>query len=947
MAESVVSFLLDRLASLIKEEVRLLSGTRAEMQDIVEELERIKAFLRVADAKEDSDPQLKVWVKQVRDVAYQIEDALDIFRLSHSCYHRPGCHVSLHELSCIFNKLKARQRIATDIQSIKSKVRTLSEGQQNYKLDVDPGSSKVHKHQYSQGDALLLEEADLVAIGEPKRQLIELLMQEGGNTGRQAVAVVGMGGLGKTTLAKQVYKDARVKKNFKVHAWITVSQSFKIKQLLRHIVEKIFKVIRKPVPEEVDRMDTNQLRERIKKLLQHSRYLIVLDDLWHIDAWDVINHALPNNKGSRVMITTRNASVASASCMNNHGKLYHLEPLSPEESWTLLCRKTFQEESCPPNLEEICRCILSKCGGLPLAIVAIGAVLAMKDKKNIEDWAAVCGSIGAEIEENDQLDNMKRLLYLSFSDLPYHLKSCFLYLSIFPDLYKFEYMRLIRLWIAEGFVIEKEGKTPEEVAESYLKELLDRSLIEAEEIATDGRVKSCRIHDLLREIVVLKSREQNFAAIEKEQGTMWPEKVRRLSIFNTLQNVQQKRIPSKLRSLLIFGVEDSLTEFSIPKLFPRGLPLLTVLDLEGAPLETFPKEVVNLLLLRYLSLRGTRVKQIPSSIKKLRNLETFDLKHSHVVELPAEILNLKRLRHLLVYRYEVESYARFNSRYGVKVPAGICGLQSLQKLCFVEANQDNGALVAELGRMNQLRRLGIFKLRPEDGVTLCLSIEKMLNLRSLSVSSVEKDKIIDLTHISCPPQFLQRLYLTGRLENLPHWISSLQNVVRLFLKWSRLKEDPLVHLQGLPNLVHLELLQVYEGDCLHFKAGGFPSLKLLGIDKLDELKLVIMDKGAMPCLEKLIIQRCRLLKKVSGIEHLQDLKLLEFFDMPKELIRPFHPDGGEDHWKVAHIPEVYSSYWNIGGWDVYSLEITDGESTSHQGTTSAMRRLEPNILWKA
>ncbi|KAH0974600.1 hypothetical protein GBA52_016499 [Prunus armeniaca] len=832
MAESVVSFLLDRLASIIEDEVRLLSGTRAEMEDIVEELERIKAFLRVADAKEDSDPQLKVWVKQVRDVAYQIEDALDIFRLSHSCYHRPGCHVSLHELSCMINKLKARRRIATDIQGIKSKVRSLYEGHQNYKLDVDLGSSKVQKHQYSQGDALLLEEADLVAIGEPKRQLIELLMQEGGHAGRQAVAVVGMGGLGKTTLAKQVYKDARVKKNFKVHAWITVSQSFKIKKLLRHIVEKIFKVIRKPVPEEVDRMDTNQLREKIKKLLQHSKYLIVLDDLWHIDAWNVINHALPDNKGSRVMITTRNAfvaSVASASCMNNHGMVYHLEPLSPEESWTLLCRKTFQEESCPPNLKEICQCILRKCGGLPLAIVAIGAVLAMKDKKNIEDWAAVSGSI----------------------------------------------------------------------------------------------------------------------AIQKEQGTMWPEKVRRLSIVNTLQNVQQKRVPSKLRSLLIFGVEDSLTEFSIPKLFPRGLPLLTVLDLEGAPLETFPKEVVNLLLLRYLSLRGTRVKQIPSSIKKLQNLETFDLKHSHVVELPAEILNLKRLRHLLVYRYEVESYARFNSRYGVKVPAGICGLQSLQKLCFVEANQDNGALVAELGRMNQLRRLGIFKLRQEDGVTLCSSIEKMRNLRSLSVSSVEKDKIIDLTHISCPPQFLQRLYLTGRLENLPHWISSLQNVVRLFLKWSRLKEDPLVHLQGLPNLVHLELLQVYEGDCLHFKAGGFPSLKLLGIDKLDELKLVIMDEGAMPCLEKLIIQRCRLLKKVSGIEHLQNLKLLEFFDMPDELIRPFHPYGGEDHWKVAHIPEVYSSYWNVGGWDVYSLEITDGESTSHQGTTSAMRRLEPNILWKA
>ncbi|KAK9928143.1 hypothetical protein M0R45_025292 [Rubus argutus] len=426
---------------------------------------------------------------------------------------------------------------------------------------------------------------------------------------------------------------------------------------------------------------------------------------------------------------------------------------------------------------------------------------------------------------------------------------------------------------------------------------------------------------------------------------MWPDKVRRLSIVNTLQNVQKKRTSgSQLRSLLVFGAEDSFTDFPIPKLFPTGLQLLTVLDLEGAHLDMFPREVVKLLLLKYLSLRNTKVKEIPSSIKKLQNLETLDLKHSHVVELPAEILNLKRLRHLLVYRYEVESYARFNARKGVKVPAGICGLQSLQKMCFIEANQDNGALMAELGRMNQLRRLGIYKLRKEDGVTLSSSVQKMTNLRSFSVFSEEKDKIIDLSHISCPPPFLQRLYLAGRLENLPHWISSLQNLVRLFLKWSRLKEDPLVHLQGLPNLVHLELLQVYDGESLHFEAGGFPSLKLLGIDKLDELQSVTIDKGAMPCLEKLIIQRCKLLKKVpSGIEYLTNLKLLEFFDMPDELIMPLQPDGGEDHWKVAHVPAVYCSYWRGGGWDVYSL-VHEGESFN--SGTSAVRRLERNILWK-
>ncbi|XP_050377407.1 disease resistance protein RPM1-like [Argentina anserina] len=944
MAESAVMFLVFKLNTLLEEEVSLLSGIKAQVQEMVDELERIQAFLKAADAKEDNDPQQKVWVNQVRDVAHEMEDALDKFRHSHSHDHENGFRASLRKLYDTTKKWKARRRVAADIEGLKYRIKTL----ESNKFVDQAGSSSARQvhHQFSQGDATLLEEADLVAIGERKRELLKLLMKE--EATRLVVPVVGMGGLGKTTLVKQLYEDAKVKKHFKIQAWITVSRSFQMNKLLKHMIHEIFEVIRKPVPqdEEIERMDDNKLKERIRKLLQHSRYLIVLDDLWNIADWNAINHAMPNNnRGSRIMLTTRNVKIASASCLENPADMiYHLKPLSSNDSWILFCRKTFRGNPCPSNLKEICPSILKKCGGLPLAIVAVGSVLALKDQTNVDEWTAVSGSIGAELQENDQLDNMTKVLYLSFSDLPYHLKSCFLYLSIFPDIYKIDHMRLIRLWLAEGFIIETEGKTPEEVAQSYIKELWDRSLIQATETATDGRVKSYRIHDLLREIIISKSREQNFAAIEREQGTMWSDKVRRLSIVNTLKNVQEKRIPSKLRSLLIFGVEDSLNDFSITKLFPKGLQLLTVLDLEGAHLQVFPKEVVKLVFLKYLSLRNSKVKQIPSSIKELRYLQTLDLKHSHVLELPDEILYLKQLRHLLVYRYEVESYARFNAKYGVKLPAGICCLQSLQKLCFIEANQYSGDLMAELGSMNQLRRLGILKLRHEDAETLCSSIQKMPNLRSFSVSSAEINGLIDLSYMSSAPKFLRRLYLTGRLANLPHWIPALQNLVRLFLKWSQLKEDPLVHLQGLPNLVHLELLQVFDGQSLHFGAGGFPRLKLLGIDKLDELQSVTIDEGAMPCLEKLIIQRCELLKKVpSGIEHLSNLKLLEFFDMPDELIRALQPDGGEDRMKIAHVAAVYYSYWRGGGWDVYSL-VNDGEG-SHQGT-SAMRRLEPNILWK-
>lgn len=177
------------------------------------------------------------------------------------------------------------------------------------------------------------------------------------------------------------------------------------------------------------------------------------------------------------------------------------------------------------------------------------------------------------------------------------------------------------------------------------------------------------------------------------------------------------------------------------------------------------------------------------------------------------------------------------------------------------------------------------------------------------------------------------------------WIPSLHSLVKLILKWSNLKHDPLVYLQDLPNLDHLELLQVYDGDNLCFGSGKFKKLKVLGLDKFDELKQVNVEKGAMPCLEKLIIQRCELLKNVpSGIQHLTKLKTLEFFDMPDELIMTLYPDDrGEDYWKVAHIPEVYFTYWRDGGWDVYALESFK-ESSPRSGIV--MRSHEHRNLWK-
>jgi len=794
----------------------------------------------------------------------------------------------------------------------------------------------------------LLEEADLVGIEQPKKQLCDLLFKDESN--RAVISIYGMGGLGKTTIAKQVYDDPKVKKRFRIHAWVNLSQSFKMEELLKDLVEQIHILIGKPVPEAVERMKSDKLKELIKDLLQRSRYLIVLDDVWHVNVWDAVRLALPNNdRGSRVMLTTRKKDIASYSCAEL-GKDFHLEFLPEQEAWSLFCRKTFQgnNNSCPPHLEEVCRNILKLCGGLPLAIVAISGALATKGRSNIEEWHIVCRSFGSEIEGNDKLEDMKKVLSLSFNELPYHLKSCLLYLSVFPEFHAIEHMRLIRLWIAEGFVNGEDGKTLEEVADRYLKELLNRSLLQVVEKTTDGRMKTCRMHDLLREIVNFKSRDQNFATIAKEQDMVWPERVRRLSVINSSHNVlKQNKTIFKLRSLLMFAISDSVNHFSIHELCSfTGVKLLNVLDLQDAPLEAFPVEIVNLYLLKHLSLKNTKVKNIPGSIKKLKYLETLDLKHTYVTELPVEVAELKRLRHLLVYRYKIESYAHFHSKNGFKVAAPIGNMQSLQKLCFIDVDQGSAALMVELGRLTQLRKLGIRKMRKEDGAALCSSIEKMINLRSLSITAIEEDEVINIHDISNPPRYLQQLYLSGRLEKFPQWINSCKNLVRVFLKWSRLEEDPLVCLQGLPNLRHLEFLQVYIGEMLHFNAKGFPSLKVLGLDDLEGLKYMIIEEGAMKGLKKLVMQRCGSFKNVPlGIEHLTKLKTVEFFDMPDELIMDLRPNGGKDYWRVQNVPTVYSTYWRDGGWDVYSLE-TFGERESDSNHSSAKRTLEPPTLWK-
>nr|GMC85097.1 disease resistance protein RPM1-like [Ipomoea batatas] len=707
-----------------------------------------------------------------------------------------------------------------------------------------------------------------------------------------------MGGLGKTTLVKRVYDDAKVMNHFQYRVWITISETFKIEELLKDAIKQLVEQTKQKPTQDFEAMDSNKLKEFIKNILLGQRYIIVLDDIWDINAWMAIKYSFPRwSFGSRIVITTRNSEIGASTSRETHGGVvYPLEPLSYEDSWTLFCKKTFLGGSCPPHLVSIAENILKRCDGLPLAIVVIARVLATKSG-SIEEWERFQQSLNIQMESNDRMKSMKNLLSLSYYDLPYYLKYCFLYLSIFPEDVIINKNIVIRLWIAEGFIRENNQQVKEEVAEAYLNELLHRNLIILAEKGRDGRMRGFRVHDILREVILSKSVEQNFTIIATGQNRKPSNKFRHLAIHRfddqILKNTSSKM---HLRSLQFFEPLSSSASSSLSKMFTAKYIPLKVLDLRGTELEEIPEEVFNLFQLKYLSLRRTKLRSVSKSIGRLQNLETLDLKHTDVVELPAELLKLCKLRHLLVYK----GMQSFNA------PFKIGELLSLQKLCFIQANDTHGIkIVSEIGKLTQLRRLGVTKLRQEDGKELCSSLEKFTNLCALDLTSALEDDILDIQYPLCRvPHSLQRLYLKGRLERVPQWLSSLMGLTTLYLKFNRLVEDPLPFLHDLPMLASLCLSKSYEGEGLCFKAKKFSKLKHLLIVDFEALKWIRIEEGALHQLEHIYLDKCKLLEQVPpGIQHLSNLKRIGIRDMDDQLMATLKPNG-ENYAKISHIPKI-------------------------------------------
>ncbi|XP_027182104.1 disease resistance protein RPM1-like [Coffea eugenioides] len=953
MAETVVSFVLDQLSTFLREEGRLLGALRQEVQFIRDELGHMTAFLREAEAKEeDAQPRLQEWIKQVREAAYDTEDILDDFVARFARHLPTGFYGSVRRIFSSIKNLRAHHRVASEIQSIKSRIKSISEGHQRYQSEYGISAQASNSlsavnnttWRYSRDDALLVEEAKLVGIDQPKKHLISQLLQ-GDDYQLKVVSVVGMGGLGKTTLAKKVHEDPEVRRHFPVRAWVTVSQTCDFQYLLKDLIRQLHKEGKKPVPQSIESSNTTELKEIIKDFLQQAgRYAIVFDDVWDVEFWNTIKFALPESShGNRVMLTTRRADVASASCIESRGLVYRMEPLSIEDSWTLFCNKIFNGGTCPGHLMDVAKGILDKCEGLPLAIIAISGLLASKDVNRIEGWEMVRRSLGVELEGTGKLDRVKKILSLSYNDLPGHLKTCLLYTSIYPEDYEIGCRRLFNLWIAERFVEWREGMSFEDVVWGYFSELVNRSLIQVTCVVYEGIPHKCRIHDLLREVIVLKSREQNMVTVTTGQPIMWPsEKVRRLVVRSSSSNNTQHHQQTQnccfdhLRSFITVGSTNPLLYKTLLSEVLGSSKLLKVLDLKGQETqEEIPNEIFNLFHLKHLDLNGTGVERVPKAIGKLQHLEYLNLGNTEVGELPMEILKLQKLRFLRVYQRVDPSEDDYGS-HGFKAPSNIGGLLALETLSCIDASSGS-TIVKEIGKLTQLRETYITNFRTEDGKELCSSLANLTSLQRLGVESIRKGddhEIIDLNHhhpslssSSCSfLQSLRMLILCGRLEKMPQWVAHLHGLIRIDLNWSRLRgeEDPLESLQHLPNLHTINFCGSYQGEGLCFKAGGFLKLKELRLKRMEGLRWMRVEEGALPRLQILSLQLLPLLEELPlGIQHLIQLQRLSLYEMSSQLREKLlenQKEESEDYTRIEHIPEILIGYYTDDGeWRRHNL----------------------------
>ncbi|PRQ56793.1 putative P-loop containing nucleoside triphosphate hydrolase, leucine-rich repeat domain, L [Rosa chinensis] len=912
MAKAAVSILLGDLTKFIAEENQLLKlkGVKDQFEQAQRVLRQIQAVLKDAGSKQEEDKEIGGWMSDVRDAVYNLEEVVQEFFFEAASKNREN------SMKIVLKKLarfpKDGNKIGSRIESITA---VLTELISRTPSTDGGGATSAERERDPRQTTPSVREGDVVGVQGDIKMLVERLVNE--ENCHQVVSIWGMGGLGKTTLAKMVYNDPGVRNHFSYFAWVCISQKYQERDVLGEILDQLNSG---DVQQRRDftNTTTHELADQLHTALQAKTCLVVLDDIWNHEVWQSLRDVVPpvTETKSRILVTTRNTQVVSLPNVNT--SLYEARLLSDTESWELFeKRANFGGENTGSNYEikrTLGETMLKRCAGLPAAIILLAGLLAQKNTAS--DWNAVHDGVVKYLWRDTAFNSPVSVFERSYRDLPFRLQPCFLYLAQFPEDYEISTKRLTQLWMAEG-LISSEGLVPseseetmEDVSYRLLDEMVERSMVQVGGHGSTRMIKTCRLHRLMRDMCLMKAKEENFLQVQDLSAATFVQaapinKVRRLSVYlkGEVDELAPTRTESNghLKSLLYFVQENFYSERSKNLLVSllKDFKMLSVLkfeDMKAEPEVELPSVVGNLVLLRFLSLKNSEIKRIPSSVANLVFLQTLDIRCAEwvSVEVPDVFGEMSQLRHL---------YLPLNHRATAKLSlANLSNLQTLVNLSSEDCNLNDilkltslRKLVINAPRSTDLTNLGEF-MRSKD-----ISFDRHLHSLSLMAGNGTGD--ITMEVVSRCPQ-LRKLRLNGRIKELQDkFLCSY--LTKVTLEQTHLEGYDIERLEKLENLKLLTLrMDAIKSGTMVFSQRGFPSLQFLSLIGLSELKEWKVEKGAMPSLSKLHIEYCWGLKVLpEGLQYISSLKELTIKRMYHEFCSRLGEEG-EDFYKIKHVPSV-------------------------------------------
>ncbi|KAL5569275.1 hypothetical protein UlMin_025850 [Ulmus minor] len=892
MAEALISAVLRQLDPLLREQLSLVTDAEKEFRSFASTLEAIQAVLKDADRKQIENDSVKRWLDQLKDASYDMDAVLDEWNTKLGDEGKKGEKAPLlNKLVCCFlpsssshsnpiKQLGVRYHVASRIKELNERLDHIAIEKNRYQFVENPiAIEHVQRETTSFKDI-----SEVYGRDVEKKIVIDKLLCESSKAQKsfEVIPIVGMGGIGKTTLAQFVYNDKVVINHFNPRIWVYATDPFDVVMVAKAIAQ----ALHLGDAHGIAHWTFQTLLEQIDQAIEGKKFFLVVDDVWTEDhsKWEPLEEALRKGaQGSRILVTTRNSEVALT--MRAKSNMITLEVLTEEFCWSIFSKLAFPNGDKRDELEQIGRQIVQKCKGLPLAAKTLGSLMGFKEPKR-EAWNDVLKSELWELKKFK--DEVFIPLMLSYYDLPPLEKRCFLFCSYFPKDYSIGRDDLIELWFSQGYLSSKRNYWEEGLV--CFKNLAKRSLFQDFEKDEFGDILSCKMHDIVHDFALFLT-ENEFCNIKLNGEEI---EINKKARHCTLLLEKKAQLPSQayhknLRALFVQNMCSSPLRFESLSYSTSSIKTLT---LSGCKLTHVPENIDKLIYLRYLNLsNNTNLSMLPETLCNLVNLQTLKLDNCFDIRrLPKGIGKLTNFRHLHLLGTPVEG-----------IPKSLRKLTNLQILDRFRLAPDEmeAMTLQDLNQLNSLRGLmGIFDIGKVEDASEAekaqLKNKEHLDNLQLHFGECRDKQATALLEVLQPHpnlKSLQILFYHGTTA-FPSWMISLVNLKRLDLLNCPACEvlPPFGKLQSLEslNIVHM-MVQRVGGEFLGIEGHAhttisFPKLKQLRFQNLENWKEWEGSREdssftpIMPCLSSLEISFCNKLEALPTFLRNTPLKNLTIDD---------------------------------------------------------------------